>query len=124
MLKAQAALAEQGFCILLPLTEHSPFDLVVYKDNRFRRVQVKYRSSRNGVLEIPFSSAWADKKGNHVVPWDKAEVDIVCVYCPETDVCYYFDPSKFGKSVRLRVSAPKNNQKVNVKMADDYREVP
>ncbi len=41
VLKAQVSLYEQGHCILLPLTEHAPFDLLVYKDNDFRRVQVK-----------------------------------------------------------------------------------
>ncbi len=42
-MKAQVDLLEQGFAVLLPLTEHCPFDLVAYKDGEFRRVQVKYR---------------------------------------------------------------------------------
>ena len=35
VLKAQVSLYEQGYSILLPLTEHAPFDLVAYKDNDF-----------------------------------------------------------------------------------------
>ena len=41
VLKAQIDLFEQGFTILAPLTEHSPFDLVAYRDSEFRGVQVK-----------------------------------------------------------------------------------
>ncbi len=41
VLKAQIDLFEQGFTILLPLTEHSPFDLAAYRKGEFRRVQVK-----------------------------------------------------------------------------------
>ena len=44
VLKAQCALAEQGFSVLIPLTEHAEFDLVGYKNSHFIRVQVKYRS--------------------------------------------------------------------------------
>jgi len=44
VLKAQVDLFEQGFMILLSQTEHAPFDLCIYKDGRFRRVQVKYRA--------------------------------------------------------------------------------
>lgn len=35
VLKAKIALHEQGFMILNPETEHSPFDLVGYKDRKF-----------------------------------------------------------------------------------------
>lgn len=43
VLKAQVDLCEKGYMILYPHTEHAPFDLVIYKDNQFKRVQVKYR---------------------------------------------------------------------------------
>jgi hypothetical protein len=41
VLKAQADLAEQGYMVLLPLTKHQAFDLVIYKDGLFKSVQVK-----------------------------------------------------------------------------------
>ncbi len=46
ILHAQLDLAKKGFGILTPLTEHEAFDLVAYKDQRFYRVQVKYRAAR------------------------------------------------------------------------------
>jgi len=43
VVKAFCDLVEKGFVILFPATEHAPFDLAAYKDNRFIRIQVKYR---------------------------------------------------------------------------------
>ena len=125
VLKAQVDLFEQGFTICLPQTEHSPFDLVAYKDGEFRRVQVKYRAlCKHGTLEIKFSTCWADRHGTHTVPIDKNEVDIYCVYCPDTDECYYLEPAKFSSNVSLRVKTPKNNQAKRVHFASDYRRAP
>ncbi len=125
VLKAQLDLYEQGFTILTPQTEHSPFDLVAYRNGEFRRVQVKYRSvDRYGKLDVKFSTCWTDKNGTHTVPIDKLEVDLYCVYCPDTDECYYLNPDEFGSSASLRVETPKNNQRRNVKFVADYRRAP
>ena len=55
---------------------------------------------------------------------DKSEVDLFCVYCPETDECYYLAPQDFRSHVSLRVSTPRNGQRSGVNMAADYRRVP
>ncbi len=44
VLKAQADLCTKGYLVLIPLSEHSLFDLVAYKDRDFLRIQVKFRS--------------------------------------------------------------------------------
>jgi hypothetical protein len=125
VLKAQIDLFEQGFTVCLPLTEHSPFDLVAYKEGEFRRVQVKYRAmDRFGKLDVKFSTCWADRHGTHTSPLDKSEVDLYCVYCPDTDECYYLQPDKFCSNASLRVKAPKNGQTKNINFASDHRRVP
>jgi PD-(D/E)XK nuclease superfamily protein len=99
--------------------------LVVYKQGAFYRVQVKYRSLEPDVsLHIAFKTIWNDKHGTHVRPVDKDEVDLFCVYCPDTKECYYFDPSECRNSITLRVGAPKNNQRKAIRLACDYRKVP
>ena len=55
---------------------------------------------------------------------DKNEIDLYCVYCPDTDECYYLNPKDFKRSVTLRVEAPRNNQLRNVKLVADFRRVP
>ena len=125
VLKAQLDLFEQGFVLLNPMTEHAPFDLVAYKDKKFLRIQVKYKSvDKTGSITVHFRSCWADKNGTHMQAVDKGEVDIYCIYCPDTDECYYFNPTDFNHSVTLRVEMPKNNQSKNINLATDYRRVP
>ena len=125
VLKAQVDLFEQGFTICVPLTEHSPFDLVAYRNGEFTRVQVKYRAlDSTGALQVRFATCWADRNGTHTVPIDKNEVDLYCVYCPDTDQCYYLDPRKFDSNASLRVKAPKNGQAKRVNFAADFRRAP
>lgn len=124
VLKVKVDLVSKGFLVGSLDTEHSPFDIIAYKDKTFKRVQVKYRSLKNGKLEVQFSSSWADKNGSHVKPIDKNEVDLYAIYCSETETCYYLNPSNFGKSVSLRVENPGNNQSKLIKFANDYLQVP
>ena len=124
VLKATVALAEQGWLPLLPLSEHENFDLVGYKDGQFRRIQIKYRTLKNGVISTTFRSVWSDKNGIHTVPVDKSTIDLYCMYCPETDECYWFNPKDFNNNVNLRVKEPKNNQKLGINLASDYLKIP
>jgi hypothetical protein len=125
VLKAQVSLCEQGFLILQPVTEHAPFDLVAYKEGLFKRLQVKYKSvDKTGALTVHFRSCWTDKNGTHMQAVNKDEIDLYCIYCPDSDECYYLDPKQYDKSVTLRVEAPKNNQSQNIRLAADYRRVP
>jgi PD-(D/E)XK endonuclease len=125
VLKAQIDLFEQGFTICVPLTEHAPFDLAVYKDGEFRRVQVKYRTvDKFGKIDVKFSTCWADRNGTHTVPIDKEQVDLYCIYCPDTDECYYLEPAKYRSNASLRVKTPKNGQAKGVCFAADYRRAP
>jgi len=121
---AIAALADEGFVVLTVLCEHAPFDLVGYRDGMFLRVSVKFRAlSSRGTIDVTFSSTYSDSNGTHTRPTDKDEVDIVCIYCPDTRACYYIDPKAFNTAVSLRVRPSRNNQSRNVLIADDYRGV-
>jgi hypothetical protein len=122
---AIADLADQGFVVLTSLCEHAPFDLVGYRDGGFVRVSVKYRAlSTSGTIDVQFKSSWSDSKGTYSRPLDKAEVDVVCVYCPDTRACYYVDPTRFARSVSLRVTPSRNRQERNVLWAEQFRTVP
>lgn len=126
VLKAQADLAEQGYIVLVPLSEHQAFDIVAYKEGVFKRIQVKYRALDRtaGAIQVKLSTCWADRKGTHTSLVCPTSVDVFCVYCPETDECYYFGYPDRGKNFSLRVNAPKNNQAKGIKLATNYRRVP
>ena len=110
-----------GATVLIPLTEHAPFDLIAYVDELFFRVQVKFRTELYGAVQVVFESSWADRHGSaHKRPMPRNEVDVVAIYCPETALCYYVDPSRFGRSVTLRVQPARNGQAKRILPAEQY----
>jgi hypothetical protein len=110
--------------VLFPATEHAPFDLVAYRSGQFHRVQVKYRTAVSGKVIVSFRSYWADRHGTHMTPVDKAEIDTLCIYCPDTDECYYVRPGDDNETVTLRVAPAKNGQQVGVQLASQFRRMP
>jgi hypothetical protein len=119
--KAHADLVNHGYTVLFPATEHAPFDLVAYRDGVFVRIQVKFRSAATGTFTVHFRSVWNDRHGTHSRPADKSAIDVVCVYCPETDLCYYLAPVEHGRSVTLRTLPTRNGQRSGVLLASDFR---
>jgi hypothetical protein len=119
--KAHADLASQGYTVLFPATGHAPFDLVAYSNGRFHRVQVKYRSARGGAITVHFRGIWSDQHGVHVRPLDKSACDVICIYCPDSDACYYVRPIDHGQSVTLRITASRNGQVRGVLDAERFR---
>jgi hypothetical protein len=112
--KVQADLIERGATVLLPLTEHAPFDLVAYLDNTFFRVQVKYRTVSKGAVNVMFRSSWADRHGTHHRPLLADAVDIIAIFCPNTSESYYVNRRDFRTSVSIRITPSRNNQTWNI----------
>lgn len=125
LMKAMCSLAEQGYYVLLPQSEHSEFDVVGYKNGKFTKVQVKYRAAKNGAILIDKQSCWNDRSGHHKVSY--TDIDVFCVYCPETDECYFVPKSELETNVtafKLRITQSKNNQVKKVRYACDYVKMP
>ena len=117
-------LRDKGWDVFLPLSEHLAYDLVVQKDGLFLRVQVKYRAAKNGVIDLRFSTCWADRHGVHTSPVNKEDVDLFCVYSPETRRCYYVDPRAHRLRATIRLAPPKNGQTRGVWLADSLLDIP
>jgi hypothetical protein len=117
-------LTKKGFIVCQPMTEHAPFDLVAYANGRCLRVQVKYRAVARGVCEVRFLSVWSDRHGVHITQMNKAEVDVICIYCPDTERCYYLDPSAHAGGVKLRLGTTGNNQRAGVLFAENFVDLP
>ena len=126
--KSLVDLLEKGFSVYTSETEHEPFDIIAYKTGGiFKRIQVKYRAiTKNGTINLSFRASWADKNGSHVNFYDKNEIDLFCIYCPDTDKCYYIDPNNFNKNVKLRFQQPKKygNRKEGIHLAEDFLKLP
>ncbi len=126
VLYAQLDLAKRGWIICLPQTEHAEFDLVAYKDGRFLRVQVKYRTlSAEGTVVVQMATTWADRRGNHVQRIDRTAIDVICIYCPDTNRCYYVSTARVtGEHIRLRINPARNAQVKGIHHAEHFTEIP
>jgi PD-(D/E)XK endonuclease len=76
---------------------------------------------RAGAVTVKFRSMWADRDGTRMTPMDKGAIDTVCIYCPETDECYYVRPDAHGASVTLRIAPSRNGQQAGVLDAAAFR---
>ncbi len=50
--QAVATFTRLGFDVLLPLTESAAYDLVIEKDGRLIRVQIRYAGTANGEVDL------------------------------------------------------------------------
>lgn len=121
--KITADLLVKEFEVLLPYSPGSPFDLVAYKDNKFYKVQCKYRKAHNGIIVASFKRMTVNYRKQESRPLQESEMDVLAVYCPDTDICYYISfldcqPAK-GK-FHLRIAQPKNGQVQGVRFAQDF----
>ena len=110
-----ADLINKGYRVHKPLIDSLPYDVVVSINGFFYRVQVKYVRIRNGHIETSPRRVNTKKEKSR-----NEEFDLLAIFCPDTDQCYYIWTSEFETSIRLRTKPTKNNQKHGIRMADDY----
>jgi hypothetical protein len=115
-----ADLIKQDIQIALPISEHLPFDLIaIHPSGLTLKVSVKYRVMRtSGTVRVDARSVWNDRNGTHHRPHGPGDYDVVAIYCPDTDECYYVLASELtpsGKTLRIRGAA--NSQIAGVALA-------
>jgi hypothetical protein len=121
--KCIADVTLQGWVISIPITEHATYDLVAEKGGVLLRLQVKYRTAIGDKVCIGLKGTWSDKWGSHIRPFKSGSYDILAVYCPDTDTCYYVKEKEFStysSAITLRLKEAKNSQKSGVRMASQY----
>lgn len=123
--KAILDLHDKGYFISNPMTEHAPFDLIIWKDGKCQTVQVKARNvNSKGVVTINFRNSYCNTKGVVTKDVNKDYIDLYCLYCVDTDKCYYFNPKDFSVTVTFRVLPPKNGQTKNIRLLKEYQNIP
>lgn len=116
-----ADLMSKDISVCLPISEHLPFDLIaVYPDGKLKKVSVKYRMAARGRIEVLLKSTYSDSKKIHIKPIDKSAIDMIAIYCPDTNMVYYVDHNQFNKSICLRLEPPKNKMLTGIKLAENY----
>lgn len=118
---AIARLLQLGYSVSVPFGDNQRYDLIVDKGGELLKVQVKYCSIRKQVIEVPLASVYSLKNENVIRHYEKTEIDIVLVYCPDTEKLYWIDFHSIDNrySIKLRFDKKGDNQR-RVKLAEDY----
>jgi len=117
-----ADLIEKGIPVFIPVSSTCPFDLLGF-DNEFKRIQVKYRTpTKRNTIEVRMERAIISN--SKISKTYNFGVDIIAIFCPDTNKCYYVKTNGNMKSITLRLEKPKNNQTTNINNADDFLEFP
>jgi len=132
-LKARGDLAElmvatdllrRGHKIAIPYGEDCDFDLILIRENRLERVQVKHTRSDGTVVNVRCRShSLTNGKVRQIKQYTAKTIDILAVYDATTDRCYYVPASELGSgrsTMLLRLKPARNGQRVGTRPAEAY----
>lgn len=123
VVKVIADLTEKGSNVALPISEHLPWDLLAELPNGLiKRVQVKHCSTKDGVMRIYLYNTYSDSNGKHKSGLKRNYIDIIAVYSPQPNKCYYINPDIVPPSDTfcLRVDSPISKQTKGINLADNF----
>jgi hypothetical protein len=118
-----AAATRAGIVVLRPDTDGRRYDLVFDTGPHLLRVQCKYAIRKGDVIVVYTGTCRLTPSGYKRTTYTREQVDLVAVFCPDVDECFFIPIGEVeGKYVvHLRLAVARNNQKMGVTMADDYR---
>jgi prevent-host-death family protein len=124
---AELAIAKEaaslGLSVLMPITEHERYDLVLGIAGRLLRVQCKWANKKGDVVVIKLSSSRRVAGGYVRRRYSAEEVDAIGAYCAEIDCCYLIPIEEVADQwmVQLRLAPTRNGQRAALHFADEYR---
>jgi PD-(D/E)XK endonuclease len=117
-------LVRQGYTIAFPYGEDSDYDLIVSRDDRLERIQVKYTESNGEVVVVKCRChSLTNGKVRKTKRYTAATVDWMAVYDRTSDRCYYVPAWMLGDGrahLSLRLTPPKNGQRARIRFAERY----
>ena len=122
--KITAAAVVAGIVVSRPLVEGRRYDLIFDTGPELLRVQCKWGRLADDVIQVRTSTCRHTPLNGYLrTTYTADEIDAVAVYCADLDECYYLPIAVVADKsyLHLRLSPARNNQKIGVTMADDYR---
>lgn len=120
--------AKRGYNVLVPCGDYSQYDLVVERNGKFERVQVKSVTPKDGKLCVHTKSMTFDKEQStnnrsKQVKYSAGDFDWLAAYDLENDEVYFIPANLVVNrtSFALRLSDTKNGQIANVRFAKDFQ---
>jgi prevent-host-death family protein len=122
-LSIAAGAVRLGLTVLMPMTEHERYDLVLGIAGRLLRVQCKWGARNGETIHVRLTSSYHSPTRGYVTrTYAPDEVDAVAVYCEATGKCYLLPiESVAGLGLfTLRLSPARNNQRASLNFAAEY----
>jgi len=110
----------QGYSVFYELGDNSRIDLIVEKDHKIIKIQVKAYTSHNG----EYVEIYGTKSGqNYKFKYKPEDIDVFGVYVLDLDEIIYISSEFLNHQnlIRIRFKAPKNGQTKKCRMFENYR---
>jgi len=120
---AMKEMVKRGYDVLLPTSDHVPFDFVAHKDGELIKVQVKARRNVDGkITDITLmKNNYYNSQGMKREAYNDSDWDWLLVVDVEAENVYKLVRDDFDvKVLTLRTEAPKNGQTKGIRMAENY----
>jgi PD-(D/E)XK endonuclease len=125
-LKVATDLLERGYRIAIAFGEDHDYDLLLCRDDRLERVQVKHSQSNGEVIAVKcYSHSLTNGRVRQTKRYTAATIDWLAVYDATTNRCLYIPASDLGSGrnvLHLRLLEAKYCQRRGIRFADDYCE--
>ena len=112
-----------GLTVLMPITEHERYDLVLGIGGELHRVQCKWAPLHGNVIKVKLGGSYHSPTRGYVrTTYGVDEVDAIAAYCRDLGKCYFLPIERFaGKNaVHLRIAPARNNQRASLNWATAY----
>lgn len=106
-----------------PLTNNARYDLIIEYNGKLYRTQVKTTNAiKDGKMEFATKTTNYTKGNWKSVAYTHNEIDLFFLYCAENNWFGLYIPNEetIPQSLSIRLEPPKNNQKVGIRLAEDY----
>lgn len=112
-----------GYSVSFPYGHNNRYDLIVDRNEKLERVQVKYVNSDGITIKISCRSV--NKENGKLVKhkYTKNDIEWLAVFDSFDNTCYFIPSEELNDgmdTVILRIEKPKNNQKKLIRWAKDY----
>ncbi len=120
-----ADLLQKGYKVAFPFGEDWDYDLIVLREGRLERIQVKYATSDGRVVPVRCRSiSLTNGKVRETKRYTATMIDWLAVYDATTKGCFYVPASELGEHGRwmmhLRLVPARSGRQKDVHLACDY----
>jgi len=108
----------EGWNIYKPFDQNSRADLLIEKENKFKKIQIKYCTPYKGVLRVELTHPGKDRK-----PYCPDDIDAIGVFDAKNEN-FYLIPLKDilpKQEIWIRVDETTNKQQKNINWAKKYK---